>query len=216
MADLVTLAEVKEYMGITGTDYDDLLESLISRMSRFVETYCQRSFAEAERTEYYDGTEYNDGTLIVNNWPISSVAELFDNPDRTFAAESEIVAADYVVYEDSGIVQILIDNTTEYLSGATMGHSSGFQVGRQSIKIKYTAGYSAANMPEDLKGAVIELVSRKFNVRGQEGIKSERLGRWSRTYGTAQQQQFGLGAVSVTASITDVLDRYKDRRMYML
>lgn len=215
MPELVTLDEVKEYMGIETSDYDDLLNSLIDRMESFVQTYCQRSFAEAERTEYYDGMIYNDGTLILNNWPVSAVASLYDDTARDFPADSQIEADDFVVYEDGGVLQLLIDNSVEYASGSSRT-SAGFQVGRQNIKITYTSGYATDEVPEDLKGAIIELVSGKFNVRGQEGVKSERLGRWSRTFGTAQQQQFGIGAVPVTASITEVLDRYKERRMYML
>ena len=160
---LTTKEKVKEYLGITVTDYDDLLDSLISRMSTFIEQYCNRSFDEAEHTEQYDGTLRNSGLIRLNQIPVSAIASIHDDTTRAFGTETLIEASKYVFYGDSGVVQL--------------DHGYEFKIGYQNIKVVYTAGY--ATIPGDLEQATIELVAYKFQVRGKEGIRSEKLGRWS-------------------------------------
>ena len=41
---LVTLAEAKTYLGISGSDDDSLLNSLINNSSTAIESYCDRKF----------------------------------------------------------------------------------------------------------------------------------------------------------------------------
>ena len=57
--DLTTLDSVKSLIGAQDdswlTDWDNLISSLITSVSRAVEGYCNRFFGLAEHTEYHDG-----------------------------------------------------------------------------------------------------------------------------------------------------------------
>lgn len=64
-------------------------------------------------------------------------------------------------------------------------YPGGFPKGHQNIVIKYTAGYSSANMPYDLQGLISDIVSMKYNEKANDliGIKQYRRGEFSITYG---------------------------------
>lgn len=186
----VTVASIKEYLGITVTTYDTLLGNLLTRMHSFVESYCERVIEKANYTEQHDGTLENGGLLILNVFPVISLTSLYDDLEREFKDGTLIAAADYVIYKDEGTIQL--DNEKQ------------FKEGLQNIKAVYEAGYTT--YPADLEQALIELVARKFQRRGSEGVKSEKLGRWSATY----------GEIPMTAGIMEVLDRYRIRKAYVI
>ena len=73
MADLTTLADVKEYLDIEADDnaYDSLIQRLITASSSQVETYCNRVFETQDYSESYDG---NASDILFMN-----------NPDYVFA-----------------------------------------------------------------------------------------------------------------------------------
>src|SRR3989338_4881509 len=106
MANLVEIELVKTYLDIASTDtaQDVLLQDLIARIGAWVERYCDRSFAKASYTEQRDG----DGTdtLIVRQWPLLSVASLYDDPLRLFGAATQIASADFALYADHGIIRL--------------------------------------------------------------------------------------------------------------
>jgi uncharacterized phiE125 gp8 family phage protein len=194
---LTSLANVKEYLGISGTTYDALLTNLITRMEAFIERYCDRPFAQTTYTdEKYDGEYNNGGLLLLNHWPLISVASLYDDLDCDYTSSTLIDSDDYLTYLDEGIIRL--KNGVE------------FNEGDQNIKITYDAGVTS--VPADLEQATIEMVAEKFNVRGSEGKKSEKLGRWGVTYITDPV----VGRIAMSESVRAVLEAYKLRRMMIL
>jgi len=140
---LTSLTKVKEFLRITDNNDDTLLTNLISRVEKEVKEYCQRDFEATDYTEYYDG----DGTdtLLVDNYPINSVSELYDDPDRDFGADTLIDPSDYVIYSEEG--KVVLDGSV-------------FSKGKKNIKIVYNAGYTT--IPADLEQAVIKLVAAEY------------------------------------------------------
>lgn len=67
--------------------------------------------------------------------------------------------------------------------GAVLRRSGGgvWTKGYQ-YRITYTFGYAAGEEPGDIRQAVIDLVSFKYNERGREGLKSETIGDYSYTH----------------------------------
>ncbi len=59
--DLTSLANVEEYLDISGTSGEDdtFIGNLIDRASEAIENYCRRKFNSEERTEYYDGRGFS-------------------------------------------------------------------------------------------------------------------------------------------------------------
>lgn len=186
MANLVRLERVKTYLDLANTDTasDVLLQDLIARIGAWVEHYCDRSFAKATYTEQRDG----DGTdtLIVRQWPLLSVASLYDDPLRVFGAATQIATTNFVIYANQGSIR---------LDGLV------FSVGIQNVKVTYEAGY--ADIPEDLQQAVVELVADRFRNKENQGIRSLAIGSYRVDYGDEE----------LPSEIKGVLDGYRRTRV---
>jgi len=154
MADLTTLANVKEYLDIEADDnaYDSLIQRLITASSSQVETYCNRVFETQDYSESYDGNASD--ILFMNNTPIVSVTSL--------SIEGEGLDPDeFKVYDD--YVRLV---------------SRLFTPGQLNVSVQYSAGYydpQTESPPADVEDACIQLVAFKFNLRGAEGLDERRV-----------------------------------------
>ena len=76
MADLTTLANVKQYLDIESDDttFDSLLERLITASSMQIESYCNCDFTIQDYSETYDGTASD--ILFLNHIPIVEVSSV--------------------------------------------------------------------------------------------------------------------------------------------
>ena len=113
---------------------------------------------------------------MVKEYPITAIASVYDDTDRVYGADTAIDVDDLIWGEHNGVSPGVI----EYDKGV-------FTKGRKNIKITYTAGYSANDMPEDLKMAVMKLVAADhleangtiFAIasEGPDGVAADRPGR---------------------------------------
>ncbi|RJP24764.1 MAG: hypothetical protein C4520_03530 [Candidatus Abyssobacteria bacterium SURF_5] len=164
MADLTTLANVKEHLDIESgeTQFDQLLARMITASSRQIEAYCNRTFGITARTELYDGNASD--ILFLDHTPIVSVASV--------AIDEEAMAADeYKVYDD--YVRLC---------------SRLFTPGEQNVEIQYSAGFydpAIESPPPDLEDACIQLVSFKYFMRGAEGITSRQVNKVTDNFASA-------------------------------
>ncbi len=139
---LTTVANVKAYLGITGSTDDALIENLIDRVTDFIKRYCNREFTKSNYDEYYDGN--GTGCLFLPNYPVVSVASL--EIDGIIKAST-----DYAIYADAGMVRLKNEKFTD---------------GVLNVHVTYTAGY--ATVPKDLEQACTEVVAMKYYSRGTE------------------------------------------------
>lgn len=65
---LITLADLKNYLGVTGSDEDGMLTAIANRASAFVESFCDRKFVAREYYEWHDGTGQKE--LLLRNLPV--------------------------------------------------------------------------------------------------------------------------------------------------
>ena len=86
--------------------------------------------------------------------------------------------------------------------------SGGWPAGVQNIPLTYTAGWTTANMPGDIKEAVALMVRFFYNKHEQEtmGIKSYSMGRLRIEYAMETAES---GASSIPVEVLDVLDTYR-------
>jgi len=147
-----TLDAVKEYLRISSSNDDTLLNNLIARAEDEADMYCHRVFAAATYTEYYDGNGLSKMNL--KHYPVNSITSIHDDLDREYGADDLIDSDDYVFEADSGIVK---------LDGLT------FTGGIQNIKVIYNAGY--ATLPDDVTDAIVKLVAAKY-LLGQGAINA--------------------------------------------
>jgi len=153
---LVTLADFKQFMHIDTDDVDDdgRLTQVINYVSQRIERYCKRVFKSAAYTEYYDGV-LDMSSLILNQYPVSAISSIYDDPSWYYTADSLILATDYAYDADSGMV--------------FLAPGYRFSMGKRNIKITYTAGYST--IPADLANACCEWCALEY-----QRISKERWG----------------------------------------
>jgi len=135
--DLTTLEKVKSFLTIDNTDDDISLQRILTAVSRYVEGYCDRPFISASFTEYHNG--HGNNAVILDNYPVTAIASLYDDTSRIYSASTLIPATEYVWWEDGRV---------ELDSGGT------FSSGKKNIKCTYTAGWPQASIPEDIQLAV--------------------------------------------------------------
>jgi len=145
---LTTLADIREYLGITSGDTapNDALLSIATVVTYWMERYTGRKLKSRSHTEITNGN--GSDRLFVKNYPItSSVSEIavYIDSDGVFGADTKIAAASMRIDGDGGIVYLIDDVFSE---------------GIQNIKNVYTGGYGAggALVPHDLVGAAFEFI----------------------------------------------------------
>jgi uncharacterized phiE125 gp8 family phage protein len=149
---LISLSDARAWLKITAVDatVDAALESLINQISVAITNYVGRKFLQASYTEYYDG----DGRdrVILNNFPVSALTSLHDDPDRQFGASTLIDTTNIILDSAAGIVRVY------------RGKPS-FLYGVANIKAVYTAGYTLANIPHDIQLAARLTVADYYQSR---------------------------------------------------
>lgn len=148
--DLTTLANAKQWLGVTGTTDDALLTRLITAVSAWVVGYLNRSVVSAIYTETHNG---NGGDrLLLPNTPITAVTSL--SIDGLTILPQTGVGTSGFTFDDSGI----------YLNGYI------FSQAKANVVVTYTAGY--ATVPLDIEQAAIELVEYRYTAKSHPHQKS--------------------------------------------
>ena len=93
MADLVTIAQVKERLTIAGTGHDTLLTSLVGQVSRKLGAVCKRRLDETTHTEYVTGSGLFD--LQLKHGPLVSVTSVNEVEWNNGEQLTSIPAAEY-------------------------------------------------------------------------------------------------------------------------
>lgn len=161
MADLTTLANVKEYIDIKSEDtaFDSLIERLIEASTTQIESYCGRVFQIQDYSESCDGNASD--ILFLNHTPIVSVGSLSID-------DEDIDATEFKVYDD--YVRLV---------------ARLFTPGKLNVSVEYSAGYfdpQTESPPSDLEDACIQLVAFKFNLRAADGLAQSRVNEITYSY----------------------------------
>ena len=157
--DLVTAAEVKTYLGITGSTYDTLIDELIDLTSEYIENYCRTKFSATSVTDKIDGGEEY---LITTIAPVISITSITDNEDS-----STVSSSDYDVYLKSG--RIYVENSVLLYPEVRRIWAPG----KQRYTVVYSAGHSA--VPEAVKWVCYEVIARNLKMLPNSNNK----GRWT-------------------------------------
>ena len=142
--DLITLAEYKAYVGITSTNQDTAIKTLIPQVSALVKQICRRTF-----TDYVDDNKVEvakggiNGRILLHETPILNVGsvEFSDDFGKTYTSLVEFT--DYVVDQDADTVELIANPYIGYWK-------------TNAFRISYNAGYE--ELPVDLKLAVADLI----------------------------------------------------------
>lgn len=153
--DLISLAELKEFLKITTTNQNAILQTLIHDVSAWVQTYLSRNLVSEDYVEYYSGDDSID--LQLRNYPLTNLDSVYVDANRDFASDSLIDSSDLIQKKSKGILQ-------------AFNLFGNWPAGQSNIKVSYTAGYtvgsdsSAGTMPHDIRLAVKRIIDKQFRI----------------------------------------------------
>lgn len=156
---LTTNANVKTYLGIVGSNEEDIITLLVRLATGAIQAFVGW---EIEQTEHTDERVDGDGSAILRlkGFPISSTANDFKYEYNSGTFESPVWANmptnNYFVDYTRGVIQ-------------TISPYTGFK----NLRLTYKAGYTT--VPADVEEVAIKCAARMYNQRKSEGIASEGL-----------------------------------------
>lgn len=136
---LITLADMKDYLGETGTTYDDFLTEQLEIISDAIEKYCGRSFITKSYTQtiYRDQFENRDDkTIYLASYPLVAITSI--------ELDGVAVTGYRVEYGPGKIFKI-----------------DGFINTGDELVIEYTAG--TTEVPRPIRQAIYSIVEEKYN-----------------------------------------------------
>jgi hypothetical protein len=152
MADLTTIANLKQWLKITDSTNDALLTRLVSASSEFITTWLNRDIFLQAYTGVVDG--FGGYKKVLENYPVVSVSS---------------------VTVDQAPIPLSINGGNGYTFNkwrvALIGYR--FNVGVSNVVIQYTAGY--ATVPPELEQACIELAALRYRELDRIGLISKGL-----------------------------------------
>ena len=151
---LIQLDAVKSELGITTTDDDSFLDSLIAQVSTQIETYCGRVFAFQEYRQTFR-LDRRDEFLHLSAFPVVNVDSVVE------AGTTLTVDVDYEADKVAGLFLRL------------SGDVKGRWTTAGKIVVEYSAGYilpgdTLADLPGDIERAAAELVKLRYMSRDRD------------------------------------------------
>lgn len=198
---LISNSELKTYLDFTGTGEDTLLDEMIENVSAQFELYCDRLFAEETgRVEYPLG---GTNTLKLKLFPITTITSIYEDPQRTFGANTLIDSSEYYGAGDVGTMGWIIRQSTwrrEFSGAASLKWLNGLDV----VKVTYTGGYTVTAgitaAPDQVKKACIRQCSYLWDRRATLGTTSASGGDGSSSF---------LGAYDLLPEVKASLQAYR-------
>jgi len=177
---ILTDTQLKNYLGIVGTDYDDKIALIIAGVDSFIESYTGREFESAARDEYIDG---GGEFLPVSFAPVTAIASITDEENSS----ALIPAADYDYRPATGMIYLSAPVTT--LGFTNNEGRLEWGKGRRRYRVQYTGGTATA--PADVTLAALQMAAGRFN-RPDPGIAGEKDGDYSYRVDTGAFDVSGL------------------------
>lgn len=151
---LVTLPDLKEYLGISAgdTSQDDFLNSEIALFDETVLNYCNRVFEQTTVTEtiYYEDFK-NARQHFLYHSPVISITSVTEkHPDN-----SDVVTTNYRLNKRVGKIEI-IEQDFYQRSWLFQNYNAG-----ASLEIVYEAGYSS--VPLEIQESIKALIQARYN-----------------------------------------------------
>lgn len=206
---LVSVAEAKSYMGITGASKDALIQSLINIVEGEVSAYLDRNLSLAT---------YGDEVLSydVSSFDARYNPELDTGSDypKVFLENYPVVSLEEVTYEGDAIADIYWDYIPS--TGAITLYSF-YDDRKQKLKATYVAGYTSATLPAALRGVILDGVKYHYSLSGTAsqtsgGVQSKKVGDFSVSYGDSNSTRLTSGNGYGKAYLVlneSTLNRYK-------
>lgn len=183
-ANLITKAEYKAYAGISSTNQDAEIDSLIPKVSELVKSYCRRSFVdyvdEAKIEVFRGGFQ----EILLSEFPVTQVISVQKSSDYGQTYTKLTKFTDWV---QDGDTVVSLDPTL------------GFAELINGYKVSYFAGYET--LPQDLKLATMDTIT--YYLKNSAAVHN------SRQVSSNTMQVEYISGSQFPAHIRRVLDMYK-------
>ncbi|HTT84960.1 MAG TPA: hypothetical protein VMF67_15900 [Rhizomicrobium sp.] len=147
--DLCQLADVKAWLGRTDTNSDAVLAALITRTSRQIYSYLQRSLILPRTVaEVRDGT--GGSTMVLRQWPVISVASLTIG-NLVIPERASVCSAGWAIESWDGTPPGRAQTLS--LAGYAFGLGLPGVLDGQNVEIVYQAGYQVSAEPQTIADA---------------------------------------------------------------
>jgi len=154
---LVTLADMKTYLGEATATYDTFLQAQLDLYSSVVENYCGRVFTSTAYTQTYYKSDFTE--------PLSKSLVLYHFPATTITSVKEITSAEGV---DTATTTL---ETYEFRTNSNLGTVLRLDTGipfdwfaylgfDDIVEVAYTAGYTT--LPLEIDAVIKQLVAEKY------------------------------------------------------
>lgn len=165
----VSLPDVKAYLRIEHTDEDAAIRQFLRAATAAVEQYTNRQLLTATWRQWYDAFPVRQtmrGCVRMfrpGRSPLQTVGAIqyLDPSDATLATWTTIAAGDYRVDTISAPGRIVEDLGVSWPAPADVP---------QSVRVTFTAGFGAGNVPPQLEDAVRFYVGWKYRDRDEASV----------------------------------------------
>lgn len=164
---LVTLPELKTYMGVEGSAEDARLNEAINGATFWLERQTDRHFITRGSITEYHTVEAGQKTIRASHWPIISVTSIHESTDnpRVYDATTLLTAGTHYQHvAESGLIRRL-----------SYSEPADWATGYRVIKLIFHYGYATtAAVPDDLKQLCFFVASSMYKEsdRGRWGMSS--------------------------------------------
>ncbi len=152
--DIVTRDEAKDFLNITGADFDAELPAYITSASSM---WVKRGGpgVSTAYTEWYDG---GSPMIALRHSPVVSVTSVTEVSGSISTALTEADPG-----TSSGSYEFSVDTASGILTRRAAGAAVAFVPGLRNVKVVYSAG--AASVPADIKHAILLLVLHQWETQ---------------------------------------------------
>ena len=175
---VMTLAEAKTALGISGSTQDTQLSALLSLVTRQLEDYLDVLFVKRDITNelYTVAFQWSCAFFIKKNLPVNSISkiELKDSSLAYVEKYGTTAGTDTFDFSKNGTVRRINSYIATRLDG---------------VRVSYNAGLYAAqgSIPDEIKAVAENMLKMQWDLKFTNGgkIQSESLGDYSYTLATA-------------------------------
>ena len=141
---MVALEDVKNYLGISGTDHDVFLSLQVSIISEAIEGYCNRRFSLSDYEQTFYAQDFlKSYEVLLYHFPVTQVSSVVESSTE----DNWTPITGHRVHKPSG----------------TLSLSSGFFKTGKILKVSYSAGFS--EIPAIISHVLLSLIQERFNKR---------------------------------------------------
>jgi len=196
MGNMCTVEDVKTRLGLSDTDYDDIITQIVGGVDSIFDQRTYRTLIApvAAVTEYYSGLGYY---LQLNRYPVISIASITESYDYDFDNSTPLTVNQDYRQMNSGKNGILYKRLGGWLDAP------------DCIQVEYRGGFCAAGvapgagehaLPDDLREAAIQQTSLIFKRRDDIGLTS---------HGFDGGSVDILQSISLLAEVKETLKHYR-------